>query len=188
MPPVPKPKKQTKVNKESVKQARYRITERAMAKLGYAERCVLCVARVPGGSGVATDHHEIIPKSELPGESNLAKLYGKSNVVLACREHHSALYTDRLLWMKAMVKIGIASSKDYVDSPYWDSEEYPPTQECFGKLGNGSMYFRKNPMSDSLAKEYFKQNPNFDAGWFCGFCPVRHACARKESRLNTFPL
>jgi hypothetical protein len=187
LPAVPKPSKKTQPNKEAFKQGRYRAAERAMAKRGHGGQCVLCLIRVPGGSA-GISHHEILPKSELPGEKNLERLYSLSNVALACPEHHHQLQSYRLIWMKAMVRLGIAAREDYVETKYWSDEKYPITQECYGDFGYGSNYFRRNPMIESLERLYARSFPNFDQRWFCGFCPVRVMCARKQSRNNDFPL
>jgi hypothetical protein len=93
--------------------------------------------------------HHINPRS-MGGGKDGDLLNALHNLAPACQKHHQMLGHQRLIWMKAMVKSGLATSEDYKNAklgripiyPEWSDEAYPPLMECYGNFGYGNTFWR----------------------------------------------
>jgi hypothetical protein len=167
------------IERETFKRARYREAAGRDARAGLGGWCVLCFIGVRGGSYLATDLHEILAKSELPGTGNWQVLFALENVAPACRRHHAEVGQLRRLWLGAMVRARLARPDMYRVPPfsaYWDDEPYPPTMECLGEYGYGTRYFQTNALPESIKRIHMRVDPDFEARRYCDFCPQRSPC------------
>jgi hypothetical protein len=172
--------KNSLVGRERFMRKQYRRIDEHHEELGLGRVCVLCRVGVPGGNPIATAHHEIVPKSELPGRANWETLFAPENIALACPVHHDQFQPLRLLWLKAMVAAQLVKPEQYRVPPflgYWDDAPYPPTFECLGQYGYGSAYFASvHPMLGSLKRLYQIAHPEFEERRFCDYCKRKARC------------
>lgn len=146
--------------------------------------CVMCLCGFPRGTRIGTEHHEIISKAKLRGESNIYKLYALPNIARACNYHHHHFQYLPVIWMRCMVKLGLAVVSDYESDPNWESF-YPPF-DCIGDFGRGNDYYKDGVPSTIVMGISGSGNSTSD---FCGkICPTWETCireARKKFLSNT---
>lgn len=166
--------------RDYLKKIMYKQADERCEEMGLGHACLVCRAGIPGGSQIANQHHEILPKSELCGPTNWQTLFGIQNIAPACPEHHSQLQPLRLVWMKSMVALGLVPAEAYKVAPfvsYWSDAAYPPVAECLGQFGWGSTYFQTvDRLPSSLMRLYTLANPEFAAERFCETCRLVVSC------------
>lgn len=150
-----------------IREQRYKLADERNEKVNH--RCVLCACGFPRGSRVATEHHEIISKAKIRGKHNLDRLYALPNIAPTCQYHHFHFQYLPIIWMKAMVRMNLASKSDYVDDPNW-IEKYPPF-DCMGEFGFGTDYYERVP--EALAMGL---TGTADDSPFCSMCPFAPKC------------
>lgn len=177
--------------RERYKRKQYRRVDERAEEHNLNRMCVLCFLRVPGGTGRATEHHEVLSKAELRGEDNWKKLFALRNIIPLCRLHHMQLGQHRNLMLHAMVAVHLATKEKYAESPWrehWTDEDHPVTGDCYGRYDYGSRYFKTHSMPSTLTRLYARRG-EFNPARFCAWCPVTKACQRETTvRTNTLAL
>jgi len=163
---------------EAFRKKQYRLVDDKMEELGLGQVCVLCHVGIPGGTHVATAHHEILPQSSLHGTGSWKVLFALENIAPTCEFHNTQLSLP-IIWMKANVETRLADAEQYRVAPFnrfWRDGEFPPVATCYISYPVGNDYFKSNELPESLARLYRLNNPDFHTSRFCDFCEKSIPC------------